>query len=440
MHIDIRTIKEYVWSPLYRNALFLMASIVARAGLGFVFWVVVARLYTNAEVGWGSAIISAISLLAILSVPGFSQAIIRFLPKADKPQDMINSCVTVSGIAALSLAVIFVAGLDIWSPAIGFVGKNIIFSISFILFVLLMAISALIDSVFIAGRRAEFVFYKLIIALLSRLALSVFLALFFHSFGIAASWGFAVTLALAVSILLFLPRVQKWNKPMHWLNLGIIREMWRYSAASYFASIFGIFPVLILPIIVVNLLGAEQNAYFYACWMIANVLFSVPRSTSRSLFAEGSYFEDELWGNVGRSLKFIYIFLIPAVVLVLLIGKWLLLVFGESYSINGLLLLRVLCLSSLFLGINRVYTSTLRVENRMGELLFIYGFQGAAVLLGTFLITRVAGIAGVGYVWFAVQMIVSIYAILSIRSRYGLRWIWHTKRQKENEGQKRTSM
>ncbi len=132
MRTDKVTILDHIRSPLYRNSFFLMTTTVARAGLGFIFWTVVTRFYTEVEVGWGSAIISAISLLALLSILGFNTAIIRFLPKAEKPQDMINSCLTLSGITALALTAIFIAGLDIWSPALGFIRKNAIFSLAFI--------------------------------------------------------------------------------------------------------------------------------------------------------------------------------------------------------------------------------------------------------------------------------------------------------------------
>jgi O-antigen/teichoic acid export membrane protein len=421
MRINTQSILEQIKSPLYRNSLFLMTSTVIRAGLGFIFWMLVARFYSEAEVGWGAAIISAISLLALLSVPGFQAALIRFLPKAEKPRDMINSCLTISGIVALALSVIFIVGLDIWSPALGFIKGNAIFSLTFIFFVLILTLSPVIDSVFIAGRRAEFALFRVTIMLLLRLPLPILLALYFRAFGIAASWGIAAAVAFVISIFLFVPRVQNGYKPVPKLNLGIISNMRRYSAGSYLAHLFESTPALILPIMVLNLLGAEQNAYFYVAWMIATLLFAIPIAVSQSLFAEGAHFEDELWVNVGRSLKFTFLLLIPAIILVLLIGKWLLLLFGSSYSINGLLLLRILCISSLFIGINRIYASILRVEDKIRELVFIFSFITIGTLLGSYFIIPETGIAGIGYVWLAAQGIVSIYAILAMRSRYWAR-------------------
>jgi len=418
---DIQYVVGHIRSPLYRNSFFLMANTVVTSGLGFFFWMVVARFYTEAEVGWGAAIISSISLLAMLSVPGFGAALIRFLPKAEKPQEMINSCLTISGVLSVVLSVIFVAGLDIWSPALSFIKQNVIFSAAFVFFVLAQTLYGATSSVFIAGRRADFALSKSAIFSLLKIPLPILMVLFFHVFGIAASWGMATAVALVVALFFFVPRVQPHYKPVPSLNLSVIGSMWRYSASSYLARLFSAAPALILPIMVVNLLGAEQNAYFYVAWTIAGLLFAIPAAVAHSLFAEGVHFEGELWGNVAKSLKFAFLILVPAVVLVLLLGKWLLLLFGEGYSASGLLLLRILCLSSLFSGVSIIYAATLRVEDRMRELGLLYGFITAASLIGSYFVMPACGMAGIGYVWFVVQGVVCIYAIFAMRARYRAR-------------------
>jgi O-antigen/teichoic acid export membrane protein len=415
---DIKSVLEHIRSPLYRNSFFLMANTVVTAGLGFFFWMVVARFYTEAEVGWGSAIISAISLLALLSSPGFGAALIRFLPKAEKPQDMINTCFTIGGVISLVLSVIFVAGLDIFSPALAFIRHNIIFAAAFVLFVLVQTLSGMMGSVFIARRRADFSLYKNTIFSLLKIPLPILLVLFFHTFGIAASWGVATAVALTVALFFFVPRVQPHYRPVPGLNPGVISGMWRYSAGSYPARLFDAAPALILPVLVVNLLGAEQNAYFYVAWTIAGLLFAIPGASARSLFAEGAHFEADLRGNVAKTLKFVFILLVPAVIVVLLVGKWLLLLFGASYSASGLMLLRVLSIAVLFFGVNSIYTTTLRIEDRLRELTLILGFITLATLLGSYLVMPRAGLLGIGYVWLAVQGAVAIYAGLMMRRRY----------------------
>ena len=72
----------------------------------------VARLYTTTEVGLGSAIIAAMNLIALFSVLGLNFSIIRFLPRAARPQELVNSAFILTGLVALVVAAIFIAGTD----------------------------------------------------------------------------------------------------------------------------------------------------------------------------------------------------------------------------------------------------------------------------------------------------------------------------------------
>jgi O-antigen/teichoic acid export membrane protein len=413
--IDVITsrekLKQTVATPLYSNAFYLMLNTAVEAVLGFFFWMIVARFYTEAEVGFSSAIISAISLLVIISVVGLNISLIRFLPHADKPQDLINSCYTLSGLISLVIAGIFLAGLGFWSPALAFVNQNAIFAAAFIVFTILWTLSNLVNSTFVAQRRAGFVLSKNTIFSVLKLPLPILFVLFFHTFGIVASWGIAVAVAVAVSILLFLPKVQSSYRPMPTLKLNLLKDMWRYSGGNYLANLFLSGPGLILPLMVVNILGAEQNAYFYIGWMMAGLLFAIPLAISTSLFAEGSYFEDKLKENVTKSLKFTYLLLVPAVIVLILAGKWLLLAFGQSYSANGLHLLWVLSLSSLPSALTYIYTGILRVTGRTKELIAIWGFIALVVLLASYLLMPVTGIIGIGYARLGAQAVVAIYIL-----------------------------
>ena len=406
-----KRLKQIVTTPLYSNSFYLMLNTAVMSFLGFFFWLIVARFYTRAEVGYSSAIISALGLLAILSLAGLNVSLVRFLPQVRKPEDLINTCFTLAGLISLVMAGIFVAGLDFWSPALAFIKQHMVFISAFIAFAVVWTLSPLVDAAFLAKRRAGFTLSKNAIFSLLKLPLPIFFVFFFHTFGIVASWGLAAGIAIALSLLLFLPKVQNRYKPVPCLNLGLIKDMWRYSGGNYLANLLVAVPIFTLPLMVVNLLGAEHNAYFYIAWMIAALLSAIPAAVSQSLFAEGSHFEDKLSQNVVKSLKFSFLLLVPAVIVLILSGKWLLLAFGRSYSVNGLHLLWVLCLSSLPLGINHIYTAILRVTGRVKELVLIWGLIAVAVLLTSYLIIPLIGIIGIGYAWLATHTVVAIYIL-----------------------------
>ena len=209
--------------------------------------------------------------------------------------------------------------------------------------------------------------------------------------------------------------VQNHYKPVPTLNLDLLKSIWKYSGGNYLASLLTAAPTTILPLIVVNLLGPVQNAYFYIAWMMATVLFAIPLGVSHSLFAEGSHFHDKLKEQVIKSLKFNFLLLIPAAILLSLIGKWLLLVFGQSYSLNALTLLRILAISSLPLSINYIYISILRVNYRIKELVTIWGFIALTMLVISYLVMPINGIVGTGYVWLGVHSAAAIYSFISLK-------------------------
>jgi len=397
-------LRQVISTHLYINAFYLMLNTALMSLFGFFFWLIVARFYTEAEVGFSSAIISAISLLALLGIFGLNASLVRFLPQIEKLQEFINTCFTLSGLITLVLAGIFLAGLAFWSPALAFIQQNVIFASAFLIFTVLWTLSNLVDFTFVAKRRAGFVLSKNTVFSLLKLPLPIIFVSFFHTFGVVASWGVALGIALAVSLFLFLPRVQDFYKPIPTLKINLIKDMWRYSVGNHVVNLLAVAPVFILPIMVVNILGAESNAYYYITWMIATALFAIPTAVSQSLFAEGSHFEEKLGENVMKSFKFTYLLLIPAVVLLILLGKWLLLAFGQSYSANSLKLLWILCLASLPLGTGNIYASILRVTNRIKELMIIRGLMAVAVLLASYLIMPSTGIIGIGYTWLGTQI------------------------------------
>ena len=195
-------------TPLYANALYLMLSTIVTSLCGFFFWLIVARFYSEAVVGYSSAIISALNLLAVLSLVGLNTSLVRFLPQADSPPKMINTCFTLGSLVSLLAAAIFLAGLDFWSPALSFIRENAIFCLAFLAFAILWTLSPLIDSAFLAKRRAGFTLSKNTIFSLLKIPLPVLLVLYFQTFGVVISWGVALAIALAVAMFLFLPRVQ----------------------------------------------------------------------------------------------------------------------------------------------------------------------------------------------------------------------------------------
>lgn len=413
------TSREYLHQlltlPLYRNAFFLIGDAGLTALGGFFFWVVVARFYSETEVGYSSAILSAINLLLLISLAGQGFSIVRFLSQSDKPRELINSSFTLSGLISLVAAVIFIAGLGFWSPALRFMQQQIIFAITFIGITLIAIVSALTDSVFMARRKAGFVLLKTAIFSLLKIPLPILFASFLHSFGVITSWGMALGISLAISLFLLIPKVEENYKPVPTLRMPNVKYISRYAFGSYISNLLAAAPIMVLPIMVLNLLGTKSNAYFYVASQIAHLLSAIPWAVSQSLFAEGSFSESTIRQNTVRAIKFDFLLVIPALLLLIVAAKWLLLAFGQSYAENSLNLVRLLSLTCLPLMIFSVYTSLLRVQNRLVELVIIRGlFAVSTLALSFFLMPKYGMVIGIGCVWLGTYIAIGIYSALRL--------------------------
>ena len=76
---------------LLYNSFYLALTTATMGVLGFLFWLLNARLFSASEIGKATLLISATSLISYLSLLGFNNTFIRFLPTAEDPAGHINT-------------------------------------------------------------------------------------------------------------------------------------------------------------------------------------------------------------------------------------------------------------------------------------------------------------------------------------------------------------
>ncbi len=408
-------LKSLYGVSLYRNAVYLMLSQLAAALSGFIFWILAARLYKPVDVGLASAAISAISLLALFSSLGLGYGLIRFLAgSGGKSRAMINSVFTLSSLASLILSLIFLAGLNFWSPLLNFIRQSPTFLVVFILFAIGTTLHSVLGSTFVARRRASFSFAQSLISSLIKLVLVVVMAKFFTVFGIFASQGLGLAIALIVTVFLFLPRVEPGYTPVPLFKKEAVNEIFHFSFTNYITDLLWAAPTYIVPIMVLNLLGAEGNAYFYIAWVIGGFLGAIGMSTSASLFAEGSYDETKLKQNTRQSIKLVLLLLVPVIILMFLIGDKLLLLFEGGYSERATHLLWATALASLPMSLNWVYFGVERVRKKIKSIILMTGFTAVATLGLSYLLLPRLGIVGGGIALLSSQGIATFIILLRL--------------------------
>ncbi len=383
-------------TPLYANALYLWANAVGAALAGFAFWALVARLYDADEVGLGSAALSTFTLLAMLSHLGLGLGLIRFLPESGgRGPRLANAVFTTSAAAAVALSAVFLVGVPLWTPSLGFLREQPLYFLAFICFVVFATLSVVQMHAFMAIRQAKYILVQTVLVQLSRLALPALMVAFFGAFGIVASGGIATALGAVVGFAL-LARGLPGYRPAGLIDPAAVLKLFPFSMANYVADVLLLAPGLVLPLLVVSLLGSAEGAYFYMAWFLGYLLTSASGYLALSLFAEGSHDPGAL--RVLSRNAVVGGLAVAAVggALLLLVGDKLLLAFGRDYAAEGATLLRIVALAALPAAVVNVYLGALRVTKRVGELVIIAGVVAVTTVALSSALLPVMGLTGAG--------------------------------------------
>jgi O-antigen/teichoic acid export membrane protein len=254
---------------------------------------------------------------------------------------------------------------------------------------------------------------------LSRFIPLFLLAALISGLGIYISWGIAILVSALLAIFWFLPRIIEGYHPRFGIKKVVLAEMFRFSLANYLSNILWALPIVGLPLMVVNILGAEQNAYFYIGWSVASIIFIIPAAVSQSLFAEGSHSQEQLGREVRRCLKINFVLIAPALIILLALGNKILWLFGRVYSENTTRLIWIIAPSVVPLSINYIYLSIRRIEKRMKSAVILSSFIAVVTLVLSYILLPGIGILGAGLAWLAGQTGAAMFVIYKLLFKTG---------------------
>ncbi len=411
---------EEVKTPLYRNAIYLMVNTASVAGIGFLFWVVAARIFPEDVVNADLILIQAATYLGILSSLGFGHGLIRFLPTtAEDPEKMVNSCLTLSLLFSLGLSGVFVAGVHqrYWYTQ----GLNVLPDpleiLGFLIFVLLFVPLPLLDYLFIARRSASLAALKSFILQVAKFVLLIIFYFVYRHHAIILGYAVGVAVALGIAFFALIPNVIPGYRPRPALNIPILRSLFRFSFLSHMTEILALAPGVVLLLMVDKIFLPESGiaAAFGITWLIVGTaILVIPAAATTSLFAEGSH-EEDLGRDVRRTLRFVLPLLGLTTGVILLFGEFILKFFGDTYAANGLRLLRILAISGLFYTFNSVYMAVKRVEKRMVLVVAMMTFAtGVTIGLSYLYLPSTRDIAVTGYAWLLGQGLLSLAIALHL--------------------------
>lgn len=400
-------IKNHLKDPLYKNSLFILLTLITSGLFGFIFWIFAAKFYSQQDVGISTALISAVSLISVLSYLGLDQSIIRFFPKGNKLNILITTTILIS-ITTLIFGIIFVLGINIWSPKLTII-KYYLFP--FFISLLAFSLTQPTAQAFIALRKGKYYFYQNIF-LGSRVIL-IFLP-FFGKIGIFLSFGISSIFAIIFSFyFIYKFKLKNINqKQFMIIDLNYIKEAFKFSMGNYFFIILFTVPGYLLPIIVLNVLGSEQTAYYFIAYTLGSVLFMISASFGTSLFVEGSHGES-LRKNTLKSSLAIFLILTPSAIILYLFGGYFLGLIGSNY-IYGTNLLKTIIISSFFYAICMIFFSIKRVQKNMGDLIVVSCIIFSLLIGLSYPLMLKFGIIGVGYAWIISYFVACIVILIKV--------------------------
>lgn len=401
VRLKIRTITS---QSLVRNAFFLMLSTAITAAVGFIFWNICSRNYSPEEVGLATTLISATALVSSLSMWGFNNTIISFLPKSKDTRLIDLSLLVVAG-SSLLFGLAFIMLASSFDPNLPEIMAEPWQKLLVLAYIVALSLNALSDSLFIARRSAKYILYKNGASSIAKLILP-WVLISFAGFGIFASIATVTFICLAMSA---------YNV---WRQLGYrphraelskeVQKVRSFTLENYIGNIFGILPSTLVPLSVSWILGKEQVAYLYIALTISALLNVIPSATSQSFFAEASHHGADVRKLLSNAVRHVYTLLVPAVAVLVLCGGLLLDVFGKAYAMSSFHVLQFLAIASLFGVINYLGDTYLNVQHRTKAYIFMNALNAVAVVGFCVIGMHRYGLIGVGYGWLAGQIFTNI--------------------------------
>jgi glucosyl-dolichyl phosphate glucuronosyltransferase len=400
---------------LVRSSLFLTSNKVGGAILAFVFWFVVARIFTPEQVGIATSLINSAGMIAFLSMCGLDITIIRFHSSGREPNALVTQSLAIVSAVAAVMAAGYVMLVPYYEPSLGFVRSNILYAVGLVAGSVLGSISMLTDAVFIAMRKTECNLY--INCLLHGLARMVLLFLLtgLGAYGIFGSTIVAY-LIVVVGSLLYLTRATAFRFDFR-LRGGIPRHQVGYSASGYVASVFAMAPRMILPLIALHSLGNAGAGYYYLTFQMATIIYWLATGAGEALLSEGAFDESQLPRLLRRSAILSMALIIPSVLVLWLAGPDLLSLFGHDYVEHGSELVSVLALGALPVTLTTWGGFLLRLTGQMRSLV-LSSFACAAVSMGLAEVWAQRGLVWLGWAWFAGNMAGAVLVLAALAAHY----------------------
>ena len=403
----------------FYNAGTLILGRIAQSGLGYLAWLITARLFEAREVGIASGVVSAMMLCVQLALFGIGAAVIKAYPlHLDSPSKMINTALNLVAAGSLATAAIFLVFARTFFSELNIVSAIPLYALLFIAINFFGAVLVLMDHVSIAIKRGDQVLIRNIlhgVITIVGVAVLPLLAGSSSSIAIVSAWaasGFLTCVLGAIQLQKSIPEYRYQAS----VNTQTGKQLIGIGLPNYLLTLAERAPNWILPIIITEMLSPVDNARWYAVWMMAWVIFIVPISIGQTLFAEISHHPENFKRPLRIGLRNSLIGGSVAAALVIALAPYLLWLLGRDYAVAGTTPLRILALAILPITVIQMYYSVCRGTQRLTEATITGVIAGALGVVAATYAGINYGLTGMAIAWLITQSTAAVWAGLRIWS------------------------
>lgn len=401
---------------ILRNALTLLATTGLTSGLGFAYWDVAAKLFTQNAVGYSDGAISVMTLLSWIGVFGLGTLLIGELPKRQGRDrgGLITAAVIASGVGSLAMTVLFILIVPRFTSSFNDITDSLPRAAVLCAAVALTAMTLVLDSATIGllrgglqlTRNFTFVIVKMI-----TLFGAAFLLHRTAGIGIFMSWAAAIPVSL-VPVACYLWRHGEFLIPRP--DWDLLRSFGRSVMAHNWLNLAIQATPLLMPVIVASALGPSVTAGFFVAWTIISLFYIVPTHLSTVLFAVASGDPKALAPKLRFTLRVSVLVGLPGMAVLALGAHFILSLFGAGYARVAAVPMALLALGYLPSIPRFSYIAVRRAAGKMSQAAVILTLFSAVEIGAAVFATERDGAVGLAWALLIVQMIEAFYTLPAV--------------------------
>lgn len=408
------------WWHGHRRLVSTTASLLGATGitsvLGLAFWWLAAHLVSVSALGYGSAAVSALTLVGTFGMAGLNTVLMGRPPGTrGEASGLLSASLCASGLISAALAACFWLAGVVFAPRLAPYLGSAGMAALFIAGSALTAAALVLDEALLGLLGSSFQLWRNTTFALAKLAALAGLALLWHDqFGasILVAWTAGTAVSLLPVAALTSRRGVRLTAAPQWRSL---RRLGRASLANTWLNNALQAPRLALPMLVTALVSAAAGGAFFVPWLIVTLITLLPFHFTTALYAVAAGEPRELAAKLGFTLRICLAGGLAGVPLVIVCAHPLLEMLGPTYAARATVPLQLLSLGYFASVVTNHYVSLCRISRQITR---------AAVFATVAAVAQLAAAAAGGAVGGLTGLSLALLIVMCVEGGAALPTVW----------------